>query len=605
MGKPTPKDPPDYTADKAAFSSGEYENRINQANEYNSAVSGFNDTLRGYSGDIGSLRSNINNLTIREDELFGNYGNQLDNLYSNLSGMSFDESKPNFESVVQSPYGAVQVGAPTLKNVNSNLQNQHLSDIRGLQSSLSGLRQQRTTEEDRINSFANNLTGQISSFGNQLAGLTIADKGQMDNLRSQLGGVNTQLNTFTSNILDEVRPQGFTNVLGNLSGVQSNLDNLYTQRGNEETRIKGFKDSLFDTSNDYAQRLSGLNIANLSGMDALQQDIDSRQQQATRFESPLSFDFNQPLNELQGIEDRLGGLYRDRNTEQSRIQSAQQDALNVAGNLSNSLANADYYSLSNLKNLTNQLNTVNSSMSNFSSPLDFDFSNAQNLLGEAQGGLDDLYSLRSNALTDFQSRADTANTGINDIELHNEAALRERLTQAQGGLTDLSRFSGTDVSPITAGFNTAISGVNTRLNELNTKRADLEHQAQLLRDRVLQTSYANQDGISGSRSELDSLKAEVDLYNASQALDEINEAISRLTNEDNRLARDAASVNSRQSSEQEQVLAMLANAGLLTGSNGVNLTPEQYMALLAQGGGNEQEIAPSLLSAFSSNVLRI
>ena len=84
--------------------------------------------------------------------------------------------------------------------------------------------------------------------------------------------------------------------------------------------------------------------------------------------------------------------------------------------------------------------------------------------------------------------------------------------------------------------------VDGRLAELQARRAELETQAAALAEQVRNQQFYATDDLTGSQGSFDALQAEIELFGAQQAMDELAQAEQRLQGERQRLEADAEAV---------------------------------------------------------------
>ena len=122
-------------------------------------------------------------------------------------------------------------------------------------------------------------------------------------------------------------------------------------------------------------------------------------------------------------------------------------------------------------------------------------------------------------------------------------------------------------------------------------------------DQINNASFYGTDDLTSNQSSAEQLQAEVELYKANQAMDEIDTLMNRLNSERGRLERDEEAVAAREAQERTDILSTVGSSGVpefqnYSGSD--PLTLQQYLALL----NNEEEntTTGSLPSAFSRNM---
>ena len=102
------------------------------------------------------------------------------------------------------------------------------------------------------------------------------------------------------------------------------------------------------------------------------------------------------------------------------------------------------------------------------------------------------------------------------------------------------------------------------------------------------------------------MQEQVDLYNAKQALDEIDRITDELNRQKNVLASDEANVALRKQQELADILGTVGTSGMPEFgdfSTTEPITLEQYLAML---GGEEEEYPSNLMlpGTFGTNVIR-
>jgi len=596
MGKSSPPREPDYTKERAGFAESAYQDRLRQSENYNRQVSDYNSQLNDYLGQYNNLSNQIGGLTIRDADQFSAFSSQLGDLQRQVTGSSFTTSQPFFESMVQSPYGAVQVGVPSLSQVNTRAQNTISSGLEGLAGQLNSLKQQRSAEEARIRDFRSGLISQLGGVSSSLGNASIANKSLLDSLSSQLDAIDLSRNTFSSSILDQLYPAGFTQVGSQYDLARSALDDLYSRRAAEEQRINAYQTGLQSAHDNFNSLLGGLTIADEAGLNSLKQAIDQRQLEASRFRSELGYDFSTDLGQIQGIEDRLDRLIQDRQSELGRIESAQRNAMTAANTLDEQLGLANIYDLYRLDSIGRAINQGRNEITNFNSLLPYDFSDITGRLDAADQTLASLRGQRDQRLGGYQSELDALLSSIQGSELYEEQNFRDAIAAAQGLQSQVSRFSGSDVLDLGFGIEDALRSANTRLGELGEYRSGIETRAQAALEAARSGSYYDASDFTAHQSALDALMEEMNLYNATQASDELSSLTSFLDKERSRLAQDLVNSSSASAIEQSDVARMLQQMQ----GGGTPMTAEQYMFLLSQL--EEEERNPANDNLFSRNL---
>ena len=610
---PSSPRPPDYTPQKRELRLATEADYKNKADAYNQQVADYNTSLSGFSNNIGNTGSSIGGLTMRDlyddpnttenENQYGAMSNALTGYRSSLSGLNAP-TRPIFDSVIQSEYGPVSItNIPTLNDINSNLFTNLNSQVGDYSSTLNNLKKSREAEESRIQGFRNQLLGDASQYSTGLSQLGIADLNQMNELERNLGALDSRRSGFTSSILDQMYPSGFGEYDTRRSGLTSGLADLRSQRQTELDRISAYESGLLSDVDAYRDRLDGLTIADNTGLTGLQDDIANRQRQAGRFSSELGFDFADELGELYDVNRGVTNLSRDRQTELDRIANQEKAMLSNARSAEAAAESGNIYSAAGIDAISDRVRDLRADISGFSSVLPYDFSNANDPLTDAETALADLTSRRATAIGDIESGISGATTGMSNAELYDEDAINAARSTLQNQQGQLAAFSGGRVSDIQSQITAGLTQVDDRMAELETARADIETRAQALMEQINNASYFSTGDLSGNMASAEAMQAEVDLYNAQSALDEITTAMTRLNSEKQRLEVDAENVAAREAQERADILSTVGASGVPEFQNYASNTPmtmEQYMALL----NNEEEdtITGRSPTAFSRNM---
>ena len=614
MGKNRPAPPPpDYTEEKRDLRLATEQQYADQAKTYNQAVKDYNDQLSTFSGNIGNTSATLGGLGIGDlyddpntdvnENQYTSLKNTLSGYNTSLAGLAAPD-KPTFSSVIQSEYGPIGItNIPSLSNVNSNMYNSLTGQVGDLSASLNDLNRQRTAEENRVKSFRTGLLGDVNNYNTQLGQLGIADISQMDALDRQLSSLDTRRNAFSSSILDQLYPSGFSEYNTGRAGLSAGLTDLRNRRTTEQDRISAYEKALLGDVDTYRNTLGDLTIADAEGITNLQDLINDRQRQAGRFSSELGFNFNDELGELSDVSRGVGNLSRERQTELDRIKSEQDRILGSARLAEQAAESGNIYSATGLDAIDDRIRDLRADISGFSSVLPSDFGSADSPLTDAETALEDLRSRRATELDAIQSGITGATSGLGDLNLYDEDAIRKARADILSQQGDLAAFTGGRVGDIGASATAGLTRVDNKLAELETARNDLETRAQALMEQINNASFYATDDLTSNQSSAEQLQAEVELYKANQAMDEISTLMNRLNSERGRLERDAENVAARERMERDDILSTIGDSGVPEFANYARndpITLQQYLALL-----NNEEDNPatgSMPSAFSRNL---
>jgi len=246
---------------------------------------------------------------------------------------------------------------------------------------------------------------------------------------------------------------------------------------------------------------------------------------------------------------------------------------------------------------------MRSGIGGFTSLLPFDFSNTSSSLGDTEEVLSGIRDRRESALNEIQGGIGGQTNDLADIDLYNEAAFRDRLSGLRDISGELARFSGGRVDDIQGQIDAGVGAVNERLQELSDYRDQLEQRAQTLMETVNNANFYGLDDLTGSNTDYDAIQAEAELYNASQAMDEIDSIMTRLNSEKQRLEADAEAVAARRLASLDRM--QLGAGGLPAFADLSQVDPmtlEQYMAMLASDEEEDPTLGQLANSGFSNNL---
>ena len=610
-GGGSPPPPPDYSAEKAQIISDTLANYQQQADAYNSSVLAANNTLnslntglQNLTGQVGSV--NINQIwdnpnTAANENVLAGYQNNLNEGLNQFNTLNLG-SKPTFDSVIQSQYGPLTItGIPTLESYNQTLANSLQSGANSLQSRIDSLNAQRTAAENQVrNTFDSGLT----NFGNlqgAVAGANIAS--DLNALNTQYIQANNAFNQFNQNpIATQLYNTG--DITNQLSGIKNQIDTLRQGRATEESNITNFEKDLMDSANQYYDTLGDLTIADESGINSLQSQIDALQRSAGSFSSVLPYDLSQENTYIGQLESELGKLQQKRTAELNRV-SQQQTTFNNAGRaLSSALAGASIYDKNYLDELKQQATNLQSDIGAFSSVLPFDFGGASSSAAGALTSVNNLFNQRNQALNDIRSSYGDVEATLDDIPLYNEAgikATRQPLTQA-GNMLNL--FTGNDVEPIRYQILQQSNLIDNKLQELYNYRDQLEANAKVLMQKVRNDTYYTLDDVTGAQAaggDFANIQDQVELYQAQQAMDEIQAMVEKLTQEKQRLEQDAANVAARDTTRTGNLVIGAGGVPQFTNFSLIDpMTMEQYINSYIYNNQNKDDIQYAASAAPSS-----
>lgn len=606
MGGGGRRAPVDKSQQRNDWATAQNAERARQASEYNQRVSDFNSGLQNFLSGAAQLRSRASGMNILQDEDFGAFENELNNKRSSLAGFDFTETAPDFASVVNSGIaddfsgGAVTLNVPTLQRANTSARNTAMADIDAALNSLRALRDQRTTEENRVRNALNEKRGLASGLGSQIGTLNLRDfSTQRGALAGQIGQLRSRLDSFSSPILSEFMTGDLGSLRANIDGLQSTFNTLSERERAERDRISAFSRSLSDQISGLQQGALGLTIADQAGLNRLASDIAGARAQAQGFSSELDFNFSQPLSQLDSVNARLQSLQSERAAEQQRVNQAIQLATQEALGIEQGAQGADIYNLASLTGLGGRISSLRAQAQGFSSPLGADFSNALARATAAEEAITGLRTQRQSALDALVGNArNEANIG--DIPLENEQAILDRRNRLNTLQAQLGQFSGNDLGDERAVFMEAMSSFDSRLRQVADRRSAIEQRARQLQAAINNGSFLQLSDLDPRQAELAQLRAEQELFAATQALDELDAISNTLTQQRQRIERDIASRTQAQGSEREAMMRQLGLAASSSVGSSGEFTPDQIAALLSGISRRREDLGPGVQGAPAS-----
>ena len=560
---------------------------------------GLNFDSSGITNAITGLRNERDTEQTRIDNFANTLGTTAGTYADNLSGYNITnlDDLNNLQGLIDAQQDAAM-------DFDSELDfdfSKQLQSLGQTEAGVQGLLDDRSDELDRISDAERKALRTATSLDRFSDSLGIADIDSMNQLGYDLEDFNTGIGDFES-LLDF----DFSEANTKAAEAQAALEGLRTARTAELDRIDQFGNDLTGFASQYGTDLGGYDISNIDEMNALQELIDARQKEARNFDSELDFDFEAQLRNLGDVEGDLGDLFLERQLEEGRIEDAQRDYLRTAQSLDRLADSTGIYSKAGIDALQEDLDNLNADIGGFTSLLDFDFGDTQEFRDQAGTDIADLYSRRGEALDAINNPISGISEGAAGLELYDETGMRDARGELSDLNRDLARYSGGRVDEIQGNVDTAMGEIDTRLEELNTYRNELETKAQGLLEQVNNATYYGLGDLEGDLGSLDAQQAEIELYNAQVAMDELDQLQDRLYGERNRLEQDAQNVASRRSSAQEALLNALNAFGLPQFDSLSQIDPmsmEQFMAMIQNQ--EEEEDFSQNPNAFSSNVIRV
>ena len=608
-GRPSPPpQPPDHSGKRARFASQQSAARTQQADQYNQAVNDWNQQLGGFSGQIGDLGGRISGLGLGDMDKIGAKQDEISDLSRNLRSLHFGEVRPQFDSMVHSPWGAVSVNTPGLQSINTSQRDSALMELQDLQRQLGGLQNEYRGHERDLTNFKSDMYGQLVGLNSSVGRADIGQDNFLNSQRSQLDQMRAQLAAHDNPVA------GYSDQterwLGRINPMFDSIDarfaDLDQRRDAEQGRISGFADQIYGQLGGIGDQLGNMTIADQDGMRDIERQLRDVQRQKAGFSSALDFDFGRERALGQDLTSQLQQLTQDRQSEQGRVDQYRRDAMDQSNFLSSQARMGNVFDGDNIQGLMDQIAMLRDEKSMFESPLEANFGASNRMLDSAEQRLSQLMDARGQHLGRFSSQLDDIRDQFGQIDPNNEQGLQQAMSRAQSLANQLGRFSGQDTMDLNFQVQDKIQAIDTSLRDLVNQRQQLQQQAQQMLNQVSETQYLDNDMVTGAKDEVRAMREQAQLMNAQQALQEIDRIMQHLTGEKQRLSHDAQNVANAQSMAQREVTGAMGPGGVPQFPNTPmieGMTPEQYLALLQRTPDDQySQSAPAHTSTFSASL---
>jgi hypothetical protein len=213
-----------------------------------------------------------------------------------------------------------------------------------------------------------------------------------------------------------------------------------------------------------------------------------------------------------------------------------------------------------------------------------------------------LLDTRKSTLDNIESGISGSTSGLDAMNLYDEAGIRGLYGNVSAAGSQLSPFSGGRVDGIQSQINTANSQIDSKLQELSAYRNKLEEDAQSFLEEIQGGSYYSLSDLDSPDTRAKIMDAEIKQYQAKQAMDEIEIVMEQLLSQKQRLELDAANVASRTADAQSGL--NLNDQGIPTFGRFASVDPlsSDVFARRYQNNDEDEESYTASASPFSSSL---
>ena len=565
-----------------------------QIGSYNDALGGFRDSFYGEGG----LSQRISQLDIR------NVGDQYEGLTKELNTLG------------SSLGGLVRPTSVRGASVDLSPESAHFGLSSGISEALGTLNKindERTREEKRTTDFKNSILDELGLLDIRANDLTVATPGGIDEAQYKLDALDRRKQSFSSSLYDD-NPLDDTAYGDARQTLSDRLAGLETARLAEQKRIQTADTDFTSRVSELVEQLGGYGIdaSGASGASDLIDELTGLRREISRFDSPLEVDFSDQLGDISSARYSAEGILEDRRNELARIEREQTGFLADADSIRAAIEGLTPENQYAITSAERKLGDLRDDISGFESeilPEDF----ASGALGVLDNGataeeiISNIRQQRASNIEGFASQIEGITSGAEGagdaVPFESDVLDRqEDLIEIQEAL---ARYTGSDVRDVKASLATGLKGIDTQMEMIKNKRAELETAAQSLEDDIVSRQYRGFSFVDEAEQELADKRKMVDQHSARQAMDELNRIESFLVAQRNRLTADQTARASLQAQRENALLS--------------SLTPSQITSLLGgrtyvdggatgdglgyQSASDEEEfVDPRVGSAFSQGL---
>ncbi len=405
---------------------------------------GFENALSHLDKLDSDRKSELNRVSNFRDD----FRSTLSDMQNNLSGLGIGDMNQ-----VNAFSNALNMEKQRLADFDSPLQNDFSFSnnlIANMESQLGDLNSRYNTEQQRIGDFQNTMNTAAQGWAGTLDGLDMTHGDQINTLHTDINRMIDDANNFNS----EATPN-FD--MTSLMDVRRTVDDLKSAREAELGRINSLESNAMTTADWLNSTAASSQGYSMSGIDAMQKQLDDQRGRLGDFSSTLDYDF---ADEIAALDSSQLALDELRGRRSNAVDSMFADQSRILSEI-NAI---DLSNESGLKDLQSEIRRLQGQANGYSGGRIADL-NTQlgDLYGTSSGKLQELYDYRG----DLESQAQellTANQGIDFLDLN-------QLSEAESQFNDLNAL----VSQY--GAQSAGDEITQLQNLFNDNRSRLEQDA--------------------------------------------------------------------------------------------------------------------------------
>ena len=384
--------------------------------------------IKGFTGNLGEqlagLQTGLGQLSISDKSSMDALERELARLQAQRSGFS--------SSILD------QVGGF------GNLDQQFNSISQGL----TGLRDQRSAEEQRIKQFEQGLLSEADRIRQGLGGVSIADLDGLTGLRSSVQDQLRSANRFSSSLGFDLSQEA-----GELQSLQQQIDALFSKRTAEQQRVQAAQANFGQDARTLQQMLGNAGIYDLNTINSYGSQIENLRNQIGGFTSELGADFSGI--DLGALDSAYAGLL-------DRRQQALNPFMETLGGLGDGIGSLELWDEEARKQKMAGLMDLRTQMGSFTgSDVNDIRTQLGNYLTELNTQADQLSARRGEINTD----AEALLQAIKDGSYYDQSDVVQRQTEAQQLADLVSKFGVKNATDEVAAIEAFLSGQTNRLEQ--------------------------------------------------------------------------------------------------------------------------------------------